>query len=146
MRGTNCRKRLRVGRRCAHALTRRERRRLPNGAEVAALAKRGIAALVSVSAEGRRRPHDFRPQWPAKPVRQPKAPWRREAAPELDSMAGRVVSRLRKRTVEPVFGVVKAVLGFARFSLRGLDKIDDEWLLVTLACNCKRLHDLPMAA
>ena len=120
--------------------------RCANGAEVAALAERGIDALVSISAEDRRRTHDFRPSRPAKPARQPKAPWRREMAAKLDSKAGRALYRLRKQTVEPVFGIVKAVLGFTRFSLRGLDKVDGEWRLVALACNCKRLHNLRMAA
>ena len=53
--------------------------------------------------------------------------------------------RLRRQTVEPVFGVIKAVLGFTRFSLRGLDKVADEWDLVTLAYNCKRLHRLTLS-
>jgi len=49
---------------------------------------------------------------------------------------------LRQQTVEPVFGVIKAVLGFAEFSLRGLDKVAGEWDLVALAYNCKRRHKL----
>ena len=53
--------------------------------------------------------------------------------------------RLRQQTVEPVFGVIKAVLGFTRFSLRGLDKVAGEWDLVALAYNCKRLHKLTLA-
>ena len=50
--------------------------------------------------------------------------------------------RLRKQTVEPVFGIVKHVLGFRQFRLRGLEKVDGEWKLVLLAYNCKRLHNL----
>ena len=52
---------------------------------------------------------------------------------------------LRRQTVEPVFGVIKAVLGFAGFSLRGLEKVEGEWTLVALAYNCKRLHKLSLA-
>ena len=40
--------------------------------------------------------------------------------------------KLRRQTVEPVFGVIKAVLGFAGFSLRGLEKVEGEWTLVAL--------------
>jgi len=45
-----------------------------------------------------------------------------------------------------VFGIVKAVLGFTGFSLRGLDKVTGEWDLVALAYNCKRLHKLSLTA
>ena len=46
--------------------------------------------------------------------------------------------------MEPVFGIIKAVLGFTGFSLRGLDKVAGEWDLVALAYNCKRLHKLKL--
>jgi transposase len=56
--------------------------------------------------------------------------------------AGRVRYKLRQQTIEPAFGVIKEVLGFRRFSLRGLAKVSLEWTLVTLAYNLKRLHTL----
>lgn len=56
--------------------------------------------------------------------------------------AGRALYKLRQQTIEPVFGIIKAVLGFRRFSLRGLAKASLEWDLVTLAYNLKRLHRL----
>ena len=40
---------------------------------------------------------------------------------------------LRKQTVEPVFGIIKSVMGFRQFSLRSLDKVKGEWTLVCLA-------------
>jgi len=49
---------------------------------------------------------------------------------------------LRKSTVEPVIGIIKEVLGFRQFSLRGLDAAAGEWCLVCLAWNLKRLHKL----
>ncbi len=49
---------------------------------------------------------------------------------------------LRKQTVEPVFGIVKSVLGFRQFSLRGLDQVRGEWNLVCLAWNLKRMAGL----
>jgi hypothetical protein len=59
---------------------------------------------------------------------------------KLDSEAGRARYRLRQQTVEPVFGIIKHVLGFTRFLLRGHEKAQAEWQLVCLAYNCKRLH------
>ena len=61
---------------------------------------------------------------------------------KLESEEGREKYRLRKQTVEPVFGIIKNVLGFRRFSLRGLAKVEGEWKLLALAFNSKRLHRL----
>ena len=115
-----------------------------NGAAVAALADAEIEALVSTAAEGRRRTHDFRPARPSAP-RELKAEWLKAMAEKLASEEGRALYKLRRQTVEPVFGIVKAVLGFTGFSLRGLDKVTGEWDLVALAYNCKRLHKLSLA-
>jgi len=54
-------------------------------------------------------------------------------------------SRLRKQTVEPVFGIIKNIMGFRRFSLRDLAKVTTEWTLVALAYNCKRMARLQAA-
>ena len=116
-----------------------------NGAEVAALEASGIEALVSTSAEGRRRTHDFRPVKALPAAKEPKADWLKAMAEKLASEEGRASYKLRRQTVEPVFGVIKAVLGFAGFSLRGLEKVEGEWTLVALAYNCKRLHKLRLA-
>ena len=116
-----------------------------NGAEVAALEASGIEALVATAAEGRRRRHDFRPTKAGTAAKEAKAEWLREMANKLESEEGRALYRLRQQTVEPVFGVIKAVLGFTGFSLRGLDKVAGEWNLVALAYNCKRLHKLTLA-
>ena len=53
---------------------------------------------------------------------------------------------LRQQTVEPVFGIIKEVMGFRRFLLRGLEKVEGEWELVCLAYNCKRLHRMMQMA
>ena len=47
--------------------------------------------------------------------------------------------RLRKQTVEPVFGQIKQARGFRQFLLRGLDKVKQEWLLVCTAHNLLKL-------
>jgi hypothetical protein len=55
---------------------------------------------------------------------------------------GRAQYKLRQQTVEPVFGIIKSVLGFRQFLLRGLQKVQLEWQLVCLAYNLKRLQRL----
>lgn len=47
--------------------------------------------------------------------------------------------RLRKQTVEPVFGHIKERRGFRRFSLRGLSKVRGEWSVVCTAHNLMKL-------
>jgi len=73
---------------------------------------------------------------------------RRRQAPEqlrqrmngrLQSAEGVRLYRLRKTSVEPVFGIIKSVLGFRRFGLRGLEKVNLEWQLVSAAFNCRRV-------
>ena len=58
----------------------------------------------------------------------------------LQTAEGRAKYKLRQQTVEPVFGIIKSVLGFRQFLLRGLAKVELEWQLVCLAYNLKRLH------
>lgn len=48
--------------------------------------------------------------------------------------------RLRKQTVEPVFGNIKEARGFRRFHLRGLGKVGGEWSLVCLVHNLMKLY------
>jgi transposase len=60
-------------------------------------------------------------------------------AHRLKTKAGRALYALRKQTVEPVFGIIKSVMGFRQFSLRGLKKVSGEWTLVCLAWNLKRM-------
>ena len=57
----------------------------------------------------------------------------------LSTIAGKAAYALRKQTVEPVFGIIKSVMGFRQFSLRGLRKVSGEWNLVCLAWNVKRM-------
>jgi transposase len=63
-------------------------------------------------------------------------------AHRLDTEAGRELYGLRKQTVEPVFGIIKEAMGFRRFLMRGLDRVDLEWTLVTTAYNLKRLFNM----
>ena len=79
----------------------------------------------------------------AEPVPPPDdAPVKEKMAFRLKTQAGRTVYKKRKETVEPVFGIIKTILGFRGFLLRGLDKVSIEWDLITAAYNFKRLHKL----
>ena len=60
----------------------------------------------------------------------------------LKTAAGKAIYAKRKGTVEPVFGIIKAVMGFRSFLLRGLELVTGEWELVCIAWNLKRLHVL----
>jgi transposase len=64
---------------------------------------------------------------------------------KLKTKAGKARYAKRKSTVEPVFGIIKHVLGFRQFSLRGLGAVAGEWKLVAMAFNLKRLHVLAEA-
>jgi transposase len=61
---------------------------------------------------------------------------------KLQTEIGQAIYRLRKSTVEPVIGIIKEILGFRQFSLRGLKAVAGEWCLVCLAFNLKRMHIL----
>ena len=64
----------------------------------------------------------------------------------LKTAAGRAQYKLRQQTVEPVFGIIKSVLGFRQFLLRGVEKVGLEWQWVCVAYNLKRLHILRAGA
>ena len=107
------------------------------GSEVSQLEGRGMEVLVATGAESQRRRHDFRPE--------PQADWIKSMQEKMALPEHRAHYRLRKQTVEPVFGIVKQAMGFRQFLLRGLEKVEGEWALVTLAYNCRRVHKLRLA-
>jgi transposase len=72
----------------------------------------------------------------------PQASARERMAHRVSTKEGRKLYAQRKQTIDPVFGIIKATMGFRRFGLRGLDKVRTEWTLVTLAYNLKRLFHL----
>jgi len=77
---------------------------------------------------------------PAAPA--PEASAKEKMAHRLKTKIGRELYKLRKQTVEPVFGIIKEVMGFRRFSLRGHAKVSLEWTLVCVSYNLKRLFAL----
>lgn len=60
-------------------------------------------------------------------------------AHRLKTPEGRKLYALRKQTPEPVFGIIKSVMRFRQFLLRGLAAVQGEWTLVTMAWNIKRM-------
>jgi len=103
-------------------------------ATFAALETRQITAYVSLGREGK-----------SGPLPNPAHAATQRMAARLASEVGRARYRRRKAIVEPVIGWIKEVLGFRRFSLRGVANARGEWNVVCLAANVKRLHRLGIA-
>ena len=78
-------------------------------------------------------------------AKEPQADWIKLMQEKMARPEHRAHYRLRKQTVEPVFGNVKQAMAFRQFLLRGLAKVEGEWALVTLAYNCRRVHNLRLA-
>lgn len=116
-----------------------------SAAAVAALQANGIEPLVAIGRTQPHRPYDFRPQPAPKASRRITEPWRIAMKAKLESDDGRARYKMRKQTVEPVFGTIKSAIGFTRFRLRGLVNAATEWSLVTLAYNCRRIARMQAA-
>lgn len=108
---------------------------------VKALEDRKIEPYI---ATGREPHHQSWQSWfaqqPAPPSAEASA--KEKMAYKLQTDIGKAIYALRKQTVEPVMGILKEVLGFRQFSLRGLWAVTGEWGLVCLAFNLKRWHTL----
>ena len=114
-----------------------------SAANVAACDKAGIDPLIAM---GRQKHHPPLAERFAMTPPAPHNPTPVEAmAHRLRTPQGRALYALRKQTPEPVFGIIKSVLGFRQFLLRGLDKVRGEWSLVTMAWNIKRMFALGYA-
>lgn len=109
-------------------------------ANVAALEQRGIEPYIATGREPHHKSwHSFFDELP-EPAED--ASPQVKMAYKLQTEVGQAIYRLRKCTVEPVIGIIKEVLGFRQFSLRGLVAATGEWCLVCLAFNLKRMHTL----
>ena len=104
---------------------------------IVACEQANITPLIAVARE------DHHPHWRQRHTEP--APLPKDATPvqtmahTLKTLAGAASYALRKQTVEPVFGIIKSVMGFRQFSVRGLKKVTGEWTLVCLAWNVKRM-------
>lgn len=102
----------------------------------------GVRVLAAMGRERHGRRVSDLEKRPGPPAPEAGAPWREHMAHRVATPAGRARYKLRQQTVEPVFGIIKSVLGFRAFRLRGLSGAATEWTLVTLAYNLRRLHRL----
>jgi transposase len=110
-------------------------------ANIKAFEARGIEPYIATGREPHHRNwRQFFAQAPEPPSEQ--ASPIVKMAYKLQTDIGQAIYRLRKCTVEPVIGIIKEVMGFRQFSLRGLVAAAGEWCLVCLAYNLKRLHTL----
>ena len=111
-----------------------------SAANVAACAAAGIEPLPALG----RTPHH--PSLDRRFATAPPAPTNptplAAMAHRLATPHGKKLCARRKHTPEPGFGIIKSVLGFRQFLLRGLDKVRGERSLVTMACNMKRIFAL----
>jgi transposase len=113
-------------------------------ANVAACQKRGIEAYIATGREPHHKDwHSFFAELPEPPGEE--ASPKEKMAYKLLTEIGQAIYRLRKCTIEPVIGIIKEVLGFRQFSLRGMLAAAGEWCLVCMAFNLKRMHTLYLA-
>jgi transposase len=100
------------------------------------------SGLTVYAAVGKQSHHktvaDLLPQFEPAPLAANASP-KEKMAHRLQTSVGKQLYKLRKQTVEPAFGIIKSVLGFRQFLLRGREKVSLEWLLVCVSYNFKRL-------
>lgn len=106
-------------------------------ANFAALTEANVYAVIALRRYRRDEPPDADPA-PARSSN--RWPHRNRMRERLSSAHGRALDRLRKQTVEPVIGQIKAARGFRRFLCRGLAAVQAEWSLACTAHNLLKLH------
>jgi len=103
---------------------------------------RGVTVYAAVEKHSHHKTiSDLLPQ-PAPAAPGPEASAKEIMAHRLQTPVGKALYKLRKQTVEPVFGIIKEVMGFRRFLLRGRAKVQLEWTLVCVSYNLKRMFTL----
>lgn len=113
-------------------------------ANVAHCAAAKIEPLIAMKRE-RHNAH-----WKERFAEDPKAPAAsasvmEQMAHRLKTKRGKELYALRKQTPEPVFGIIKSVMGFRQFLLRGFENAKGEWNLVTMSWNIRRMFALRAA-
>ena len=113
-------------------------------ANLNAFQERDVEAYIATGREPHHKDcHTFLAELPEPPGED--ASPKEKMAYKLQTEVGEAIYRLRKCTIEPVIGIIKEILGFRQFSLRGLRAAAGEWCLVCLAFNLKRMHTLFLA-
>jgi transposase len=110
-------------------------------ANVEHCAQAHIEPLIAIKRER----HNAR--WKERFAEDPKAPpasasAMQQMAHRLKTRRGKKLYALRKQTPEPVFGIIKSVMGFRQFLLRGFEHVKGEWNLVTMSWNIRRMFAL----
>lgn len=113
-----------------------------SAANVAACEQAGIEPMIAMKREQHHLPVLDRFTEP--PPLSPDANAVETMAHRLKTKTGRADYALRKQTVEPVFGIIKHVMKFRQFLVRGKQQVAHEWKLVALAWNLKRMNTLKM--
>jgi transposase len=106
-------------------------------ANVAACVEAGVEPLLAPGRESHHLPWQQRFGEPPLPLEPGDA--LEQMKHRLKTQAGRALYALRKQSVEPVFGIIKSVMGFRQFLLRGFEAARGEWSLVTMAWNIRRM-------
>jgi transposase len=106
-------------------------------ANFTALAQANVYAVIALRRYHRDEPPDADPA-PRRATR--RWPHRNEMRERLATAEGKAIYKLRKQTVEPVFGQIKSARGFRQFLRRGLAPVEAEWSLLCTAHNLLKLH------
>jgi transposase len=117
-----------------------------SASNVEVCATEGITPLFALGRDKHNLPLDERlftqpPEDPLPPEATPLQAMRHR----LQTPEGKGLYARRKSVIEPIFGIIKRVMGFRQFLLRGVEKVQGEWQLVCLAYNLRRLHTLVRA-
>jgi hypothetical protein len=112
-----------------------------SAANIAAFEARGVEPYIATGREPHHRSWQDHFKAQVTPPANEATP-NQKMAYKRQTNIGQAIYGLRKSTAETVIGIIKEVLGFRQFSLRGLLKATGEWTLVCLAYNLKRLHTL----
>lgn len=115
-----------------------------NGPSIERIQAQGIEPYIALKAEAHeRRSYDLRSEQIRRenPL-QYKAPVLVAMEQKLRTKEGRRRYLRRQASIEPVIGIIKKVLGFEQFLLRGIAQVTLEWNLVCTAFNLKPLHKL----
>lgn len=111
-----------------------------SGANVELCIEQGITPYIAVEREAHHVPLKERGKEPEPPSEDADAV--EEMKYRLKTATGRAIYGQRKTVPEPVFGIIKSVMGFAQFLLRGNEAVEGEWTLASIAWNLKRMYNL----
>lgn len=103
----------------------------------------GVTPLIAMKRETHHR--GLLDRFAPEPVLQEPADAVQRLRHRLTTEHGKALYARRKTTSEPVFGVIKHVMGFRQFLMRGIAGVSGEWNLVSIAWNLRRMHTLKQA-